>query len=539
MKSRLRLATSVFALLAACSAPAALRLPAIFSEHMVLQQNLATPIWGWDTPGQKVMVTFAGEKHMTHADENGKWRVVLEPRAASTTPATLTVTGSTKVSVGDVLVGEVWICSGQSNMQFRLEESYTGDIEAAASNFSDLRLITVPTKGTQELQTDFKGEWVEATPTTARKFSAVGYMFGRYLHQILDVPVGVINVSWGGSAAEAWVRRYSLEQDPRFREMTEDAAKKEVQLSTPEAQAKLEADTKAWEAGRKNGAPWAPRPTDWLKGNQRPGNLFAGMLNPIVGYGLKGAIWYQGEANAARAAQYADLFPFLIEQWRKEWGQGDFPFYWVQLADHKPETDNPGADSGWARLRESQTKTLRLPNTGQAVAIDIGEGRDIHPRDKYNVAARLVRWALVRDYDMKFPYRSPEFKSVEFTGAKALVTFDCFGGQLYAFDDPTVRGFAVCGADKVWHWAKGTIRGKDQVEVSSDEVPAPVAVRYAFADNPRCNLYARSGLPATPFRTDDFPPITAPAPVEQPVTPTPPATTTQPATPAPTPSSQP
>ncbi len=499
---------------------AELRLPALFTDHLVLQQKQANPIWGWDKPGTKVTITFAGQTLTATADADGKWRAQLPALPANDEPQTISVAGTSTVTVQDVLIGEVWLCSGQSNMQFRIEEGYNGDLEAAASNLPDLRLITVPQVATQELQDDFKARWTPSTPATARKFSAVGLMFGRYLHEILGVPVGLINVTWGGSPAEAWVRRASLEQDPRFRSLIDEAAQKEAKLSTPEAEAKLAADLKAWEAARvaaraADKAP-PPRPQDWLRGNSRPGNLFAGMLHPTVGYGLKGVIWYQGEANAARAEQYADLFPFLIEQWRREWGQGDFSFYWVQLADFKAETDDPGADSAWARLRESQTKTLRLPNTGQAVAIDVGEGRDIHPRDKHSVAARLVRWALVQDYGMKLPYRSPEFKSLAITGDKALVTFDCFGGQLYAFDETTVRGFAICGADQVWHWAKATIRGKDQVEVSSDAVPAPVAVRYAFADNPRANLYARSGLPVTPFRTDDFafvpPPTPAPAP---------------------------
>lgn len=497
---------------------AELRLPAIIGEHMVLQQNQANPVWGWDTPGTAVTVTFAGRAQVAVAGADGKWLVKLPALPASDEPQALTIAGTSQVELRDVLVGEVWVCSGQSNMQFRLEEGFNGDLEAAASDYPEMRLITVPPVGTQEMQDDFKGAWAAVTPATARKFSAVGFLFGRYLHQILGVPVGVINVSWSASAAEAWVRRASLEQDPRFRPEIEDAVKNEAHHSKPEVQAQLEKDLQKWEADREaaraSGA-WVPnRPPNWLKGNQRPGNLFAGMIHPILGYGLKGVIWYQGEGNAARAEKYAELFPFLIERWRKEWGQGDFPFYWVQLANYKQVTEQP-LEGNWARVRESQTKTLRLPKTGQAVAIDLGEGREIHPRNKHEVAARLVRWALVQDYGRKMPYRSPEFKGMEIKGAKITVTFDCFGGALYAFGQPALRGFAVCGADKVWHWAEGAIRGKDQVEVWSDAVPAPVAVRYAFADNPVCNLYARSGLPATPFRTDDFEFVPPPKPAER------------------------
>jgi sialate O-acetylesterase len=224
---------------------------------------------------------------------------------------------------------------------------------------------------------------------------------------------------------------------------------------------------------------------------------------------MKGVIWYQGESNASTAYEHATLFPFLIEQWRKEWGQGDFSFYWVQLADFRAEKPTPG-DSDWAELRETQTKTLRLPNTGQAVIIDLGEGRDIHPRNKYDVASRLVRWALVKDYGLNFPYRSPEFKSVAIAGNTATVTIDCFGSSLKTFDVTEVKGFAICGADKVWHWANATIVGRDKVAVKSDQVAAPIAVRYAWADNPACNLYSTDGLPVTPFRTDDFDMITKP-----------------------------
>ena len=513
------------ALLLVSALRAELRLPAIIGDRMVLQQQQANPIWGWDRPGAPVTVTFAGETLATTADAAGKWRVSLPARPASDQPRTLTVAGTSTVVVQDVLVGEVWLCSGQSNMQFTLGESYDGDLEAAAARLPAVRLITVPQVASQEPRDDFQGRWVEAAPATAGRFSAVGFLFGRALHEILGVPVGLIDVTWGGSKAEAWVRRTSLEQDPRFRPLLDEAVAMEARLATPEAEAKLAADLKAWEAARDAaraaGAAAPPRPQDWLRGQHRPGNLFAGMLHPTVGYGLKGVIWYQGEGNAGRPEEYAELFPFLIEQWRREWGQGDFPFYWVQLADYKAETDDPGADSGWARLREAQTRTLRLPNTGQAVAIDVGEGRDIHPRDKHRVAARLVRWALAKDYGRPLPHRSPEFRSLEITGDRALVTFDCFGGQLYAFDEPTVRGFAVCGADRVWHWATGRIVGRDRVEVRSDAVSAPIAVRYAFADNPRTNLYSRAGLPATPFRTDDFafvpptptPPTNPPAPV--------------------------
>ena len=496
-----------------------LKMPAIFSDHMVLQQKQVNPIWGWDSPGTEITVSYAEQNLTVKADSTGKWTVKLAPVVASSEPRTLSVsTSNTESKVrnlkfSDVLVGEVWMCSGQSNMGFKLADDWNGDLEAAASKLPNLRLITVPNLGTQEMQDDFKGQWQISTPDAALKFSAVGFLYGRYLHQTLNVPVGLINNAWGGSAAEAWVRRESLEDDPRFKLLMETTAKREAQLLPDGGKAELARLTADWEAacakaGTKN-PPW--QPSNWLTGNQRPGNLFAGVLHPTLGYGIKGVIWYQGEANAGRGYEYASLFPFLIEQWRKEWGQGDFPFYWVQLANFSAEAATP-KESAWAELREAQTKAMALPNTGQAVVIDLGEGKDIHPRNKHDVAARLVRWALAKDYGMKLPYRSPEFKGHTVTGNKATVTLDCFGSKLRPFGVPEAQGLAICGADKIWHWAEGKVTGPDQVEVWSAEVAAPLAIRYAWADNPVCNLFSNEGLPVTPFRTDDFEMITQPKP---------------------------
>lgn len=494
---------------------AELKVPAIIGDHMVLQQNQPNPISGWDTPGTKITVSFAGQQYSTTAGSDGKWAVKLAPAPANATPQTLTIKGTTTQKIQDVLIGEVWMCSGQSNMGFQLGQDWNGDLEAAASKLPNLRLLKVPLLGTQELQTDFKGQWQASTAETARSFTAVGFLFGRYLHEILGVPVGLIDNAWGGSSAEAWVRRSTLENEPRFKALMEAATKHEAELQSEKGKADAERALARWreasQRAKADGKAPPRRPDNWLAGQHRPGNIFAGVLSPTLGYGMRGVVWYQGESNAGRAYEYAELFPFLIEQWRKEWGQGDFPFYWVQLADYRAEKPEP-AESDWAELREAQTKTLKLPHTGQAVIIDLGEGRDIHPRNKHDVAARLVRWALVNDYGLRLPYRSPEFKSLAIDGGKAVVTFDCFGSRLRPFDVDEARGFAICGADKVWHWAKGKVVGADKVELSSEQVAAPVAVRYAWADNPVCNLFSNDGLPVTPFRTDDFTPITKPKP---------------------------
>jgi sialate O-acetylesterase len=497
---------------------AELKLPALIGDHMVLQQKQPNLIWGWDTPGTKVTVAFAGQTYAATAGADGRWSVKLAAADASAEPRVLAIAGTAKREIQDVLVGEVWMCSGQSNMQWSVGQSYHGDIEALAANFPNLRMISVPQVGTQERKSDFKGQWEAATPAkaeTVRQFSAVGYLYGRYLHQILNVPVGLIDNAWGGSAAEAWVRRETIEKDPRFALLMESTRKREADLTSEEGKAKFAASVAKWKddaakaKAEKKAAPRAP--VDWLTGNSRPGNIFAGVVHPTLGYGMKGVIWYQGESNASRAVEYAELFPFMIEQWRQEWGQGSFPFYWVQLADFKAEKPEPG-ESDWAELREAQTKTLQLANTGQAVIIDIGEGRDIHPRNKQEVAARLVRWALAKDYGIKVPFRSPEFKSAEFSANKAVVTIDCFGSSLKAFDVVEAKGFAVCGADKVWRWAEAKVVGSNKVEVTSAQVAAPVAVRYAWADNPVCNLFSAEGLPVTPFRSDDFELTTKPKP---------------------------
>ncbi len=497
---------------------AELKLPAIIGDNMVLQQQQADPIWGWDTAGTNVTVTFAGQVKTAAAGPDGKWTVKLDPMPANAAPQAMTIRGTTERALANILIGEVWMCSGQSNMGFTLGGDWNGDLEALGSNIPELRLISVPQVGTQELQDDFKGQWAPCTPDNCRGFTAVGFFFGRHLQRILGVPVGLINNAWGGSAAEAWVRRSSLEQDPRFKALMARTVQQETKLTSDQAKADHDAAIAKWkvaaEQAKAQNKP-QPRPPGspdgWLKGNARPGNIFNGMVYPTLGYGMKGVIWYQGESNAGRAWEYAQLFPFMIEQWRAEWKQGDFPFYWVQLADFMAEKAEPG-ESAWAELREAQTKTEALPKTGQAVIIDLGEGKDIHPKNKHDVAARLVRLALANDYGLKVPFHSPEFTSVQFDGNRATVTLNLFGSELRPFDIAEAVGFTVCGEDKVWRTAKGKVIGKDKVEVSSEQVAKPIAVRYAWADNPVCNLFSKDGLPVTPFRSDDFEMTTKPKP---------------------------
>jgi len=492
----------------------------MFGDHMVLQQGIKNKVWGKADPGEAVTVTLGAQKHSATADANGMWHVFLDPVQEYGGPHTLTVTGKNTVTFNDVLIGEVWVCAGQSNMQWSLNNTNDADLERAAATFPNIRLISVPQVGTQEPQSNFKGQWTVCSPDTVGNFSAVGYLFGRQLHQTLGVPVGLINNAWGGSAAEAWVKRDKLAANEKLKPLMDRWAKLEADL--PAAMADYEQKLSDWKAAvakakaeskpepKPPGSPEAP-----MKGNARPGNIHSGVLTPSIGYGIKGAIWYQGESNAGRAYQYRELFPFMIKTWREEWGLGDFPFYWVQLADFKGEKPEP-AESEWAELREAQTMTMKaLPNTGEAVIIDIGEGKDIHPKNKQDVAKRLARWALVETYKVPgITARSPLYKAMEKQGAKIVLSFDNVAsnaGGWRPFDVAEPQGFTIAGADKKFVAAKASILPDGRIEVMSEAVTEPVAVRYAWADNPVCNMYSAAGLPLTPFRTDDFPGLTASA----------------------------
>ncbi|MFM8414619.1 MAG: sialate O-acetylesterase [Planctomycetota bacterium] len=469
----------------ASSAVADVSLNNMFGDHMVLQQGIANRVWGRAAPGEQVTVSIAGQSQTATAGDDGHWEVKLQPITEYGGPHTLTIKGRNEIAFKDVLIGEVWICSGQSNMQWAVNQADDPDLEKAAANFPDIRLLSVPQVGTQEPQWNFKGAWQVCSPQTVGDFSAVGYVFGRQLHETLGVPVGLIDNAWGGSAADGWVKREKIAAHPTLK-------------AIHDRWTKLEAE----------------KPDDkQMTGNQRPGNIHAGVLTPSIGYGIRGVIWYQGESNAGRAYQYRTLFPFMIQSWREEWGLADnkdFPFYWVQLADFKPEKPEP-AESAWAELREAQTLTLdALPNTGQAVIIDIGEGKDIHPKNKQGVARRLARWALAETYKVPgIVCKSPRYASMEQNGSKLVLAFTDVAGGWRPFDVNEPRGFTIAGADRKFVPAKAAIREDGRIEVWSDGIAEPVAVRYAWADNPVCNMYSAAGLPLTPFRTDDFPGVTA------------------------------
>lgn len=474
------------------------KLPNIFSDHMVLQREQANRVWGTADAGEKVTVSIGDQKLETVAGDNGKWEVKLNPLPVGG-PYELKVAGNNTVTLTDVLVGEVWICSGQSNMQWSVNASYDPDLEKLAAKNTQIRMINFPQVGRQEpVWSHDDRRWTVCSPETVGSYSAVGYFFGRQLQETLGVPVGLINNAWGGSAAEAWVRRDILAADPQYAPLLERWQKTEASF----AELSKKSDLSEAEKNQLNGL------RGQINGNHRPGNIYNGVLKSHLGYGIRGAIWYQGESNASRAYQYRELFPLMIKSWREEWQQGDFPFYWVQLADFKAEKPNPDA-SDWAELREAQTMTMsKLPNTGQAVIIDIGEGKDIHPKNKVDVGRRLARWALAKDYGINIAYRSPEFKSAEKNGSKMVLSFDFVNGGWRPFDVNEPIGFAIAGADQKFVWAKAKMLPDGRIEVWSDDVADPAAVRYAWADNPVCNLFDQANLPLTPFRTDDWAGVT-------------------------------
>ncbi len=478
------------------------KVPNIFTNHMVLQQGQKNRVWGVADAGETVKVTIGSQSHTATPGEGGKWTVTLDPLPVNATPQTLTIAGKNTIKIEDVLVGEVWICSGQSNMQWSVNASTDPDLEKLAAKFPQIRMINFPQVGRQEpIWSHDDRKWEVCAPGAIGNWSAVGYFFARQLHLTLGVPVGMINNAWGGSAAEAWVNRDVLAKNEELKPLNERWQQMEKTYEELSKNQNLSEDQKK-QLGNLRGQ---------MGGNSRPGNIYNGVLKSHLGYGIKGAIWYQGESNAGRAYQYRTLFPFMIQNWRDEWAQGDFPFYYVQLADFLAEKPEPG-DSSWAELREAQTMTMdKLPNTGEAVIIDIGEGKDIHPKNKEDVGKRLARWALAKDYGVQIPHKSPRYKSMAKDGKKITLTFDNVDGGFRPFDVNEPRGFAIAGEDHKFVWAQGKITGPNTVEVWSDAIENPVAVRYAWADNPVCNMYNNAGLPLTPFRTDDWKGVTADA----------------------------
>ena len=628
------------------------RLPAIFSDHMVLQRDQPIPVFGTADPGGEVVVMLGEAQAEATADDEGRWQAEL-PAMEAGGPYELVVAGADTVRFTDVLIGEVWVASGQSNMEWRLDQTNQGEAAIASADRFQIRLFDVAHDVSASPLSDVRETegWMAASPETVPTFSAVAYYFGRMLEDSLDVPIGLISTNWGGTRAEAWTSREGLEGFPSFQgqieeleagsggdpeapfdslyaRMTADYQEKIRDLDAGYTDSTTWADADvmtsgwatmtlptAWEAAgldSLDGVVWFRKavtlPTDWasedltlhlgpvddmdstwvngklvgstgnwetprnyavpasatqpglntiavrvmdtageggfrgepdslrlergdgatlplaepwhyqvgldLQNEQMPSLpprpqdfptvLYNAMLQPLIPYGIRGAIWYQGESNAGRAYQYRSLFAEMIRDWRAQWDQGDFPFLFVQLANFMAPQTDPGEESAWAELREAQTMALDLPNTGMAVTIDIGEADDIHPRNKTDVGERLARWALANTYGKSdLVYSGPLYREMKQEGDSIRLLFDHAESGLMTPDGAPPKGFAIAGADSAFVWAEARIDG-DAVVVSSPDVQRPVAVRYGWANNPEANLYNAAGLPASPFRTDSW-----------------------------------
>jgi len=490
------------ALLGARAVDAAVSLPSIFSEHAVLMRSDRVPVWGKATPGEQIGISLGKATATAVAGADGAWKASLDLHAEGPGPHELIVKGGTTLVVSDVLVGEVWLCSGQSNMALPLGETIHGQDEVARSANSQLRQFLVNCETSLTPRATAEGRWTVASVKDSRAFSAVGYYFAKRLHADLAVPVGLINATCGGSAIESWVSPKAFAIDPELKASAEESLR--------DAQAEQGSDGK-------------PRP---LANRSRPvvANLFNAMIHPIIPYAISGTIWYQGESNVTRACQYLVIFQILIRDWREQWGRGEFPFYFCQLPAYEMPAANPG-DHIWAEMREAQSKALALANTGQAITIDLGEALNIHPGDKQDVGERLARIALAKSYGKPMPYAGPAYERMVIEGERIRISFTHADGGLVAKPIPDsiqpdhtkpervpltrhaptgqLEGFAVCGSDRVWAWAEAVIEG-NEVVVHAAAVPKPMAVRYAWTGYPVCNLYNGAGLPAEPFRSDHF-----------------------------------
>ncbi|MBM3795336.1 MAG: sialate O-acetylesterase [Acidobacteria bacterium] len=493
------------ALLAAV-AMAEVKLPAIVSDHMLLQAGVPARIFGKAEPGESVTVQFHGQTHNATTAADGRWHVWLQPLKAGDA-GDMTIAGKNTITVRDVLAGEVWVGSGQSNMQWAVRQTNNADAEARNANYPRIRLFYVPRKTTPEPQDDVEAKWELCSPETAPAFSAVMYYFGRDMHKKMNVPFGLIHTSWGGTPAQAWTSREALGRDAALSPILGEWAK--VLDAYPDAFARFSKQMAEYEAAVKTGNTSARRPAMpvGMGHAHTPSGLFNAMINPILPYTIKGALWYQGESNASRvqAPLYQRLFETMIQDWRDRWELGDFPFLWVQLANFA----KAGSPGDWVIVQEAQAKTMRLKKTGMAVINDIGEPNDIHPKNKQDVGARLALAARHIAYGEAIAWSGPRFRQATAEapttgdrGGKMRVWFDSVGGGLKARGGSSaLQGFEVAGADQRFYPADARIDG-ETVVVSSPSVMAPVAVRYAWESNPvNANLVNAEGLPTSAFRS--------------------------------------
>jgi len=500
MKSLLRFALALLAVTSPLLAEVKLGSP--FTSHMVLQREMPVPIWGTAAPGEAVIVKFAGQKKTTVAGADGKWRVTLDALEASSEGRSFVVFGAltaTPLQLDDVLVGEVWLASGQSNMVFPISKAHapfaglTNEAEEiAAANHPLVRMFTGKADGTYTPQETVKGEWLVATPANAPDFSAIGYFFARDLQKELNVPVGVITMAFGASCAHAWIRREAIEADPQLKPVLDqfDAQVKSFVPPTAQQLADWQKAVNAAKAAHKK-PPGKPG-NNPVTNQHNPTVLYNSLIAPIVPYAIRGVIWYQGESITDPKPLFPIFTATLISDWRKLWGS-DLPFYFCQLAALQNPSNSP-------QVREWQAEALKIPGTAMAVTIDIGDPKNVHPKNKQAVGDRLSRIALAKNYDRKIEFSGPQFESATIDGSTIRVKFTHADG-LTAKDGP-LKTFEIAGIDGNYLPAEATISG-DAVIVKNSAVTSPVTVRYAWANYPDgCNLINGAGLPAAPFRSD-------------------------------------
>jgi len=494
---------------------------------MVLQRERPVPVWGWAAPGETVTIVFAGQRNTATAGADGKWTVTLAPLPASGEPRELTVAGDGMTTVKNVLVGEVWVCGGQSNMGLTLRDCFEAPSAIAAANYPQYRFFSGGVTTSLLPAPDLRGgSWKVCSPETAANFAGTAYFFGRRLHLALDVPIGLIEFDVGATGIEGWapLEGFRAAPEPELQVIYHEVASWDPDSEIGHrAHAEAFAKIKAWLPVARQALadhqaappePLLPAPKPY---QANPCQIFNGTVAPLIPYAMRGAVWYQGESNPGEGEIYAMKMRAMINGWRALWGAGDFPFYYVQLTNEgKPNEDPAGeGDFRYVPVREAQRRVMTLPNTGMVVAIDLGEDASGHPRNKRDVGERLALWARAKTYGELIHYSGPLYHGCRIDGDRVIISFDYAESGLMVGDkeglepvrevkDGALSQFAIAGADGVWYWADARIVG-DTVVARSDWVPAPVKVRYAYSMNPKGNkLYNRNGLPASPFRTDEW-----------------------------------
>ncbi len=495
--------------LALCAAPcrADVSLPSIFGDNMVIQQRQKIDVWGKADPNETVTVQLGPDTAQVNAGKDGNWSVRLDP-IKSGGPYDMTVYGKNSLIVRNIAIGEVWVCAGESNMEFKVDEARNGLEEASDGDLPMVRVFNVWHNAADQPRAECDGAWVVCDPDTAKNFSAVAFFFARELNRSMRVPIGLIQTTWAGAPAESWTPLDVLRKDPDFHAALDRYNK--LAADYPQAQAAYQSKLLAWktaaDAAKVSGspAPPAPVPPAEPQGPRQPAGAYNGMIAPLTRFGIRGVLWYQGESNTYEPLVYRKLFPAMIESWRKAWNEGDFPFLYAQLSTFLAPHPQP-VESRWADLREAQAMALTLPKTGMAVTVDIGEVNNMHPPDKQDVAHRLALIAENMVYDKPEVVDSgPVYSGMKIADGKATISFTHADG-LAERNGPPLKGFQIAGDDRKFVWAGAEIHGS-QVIVQSKEVPNPVAVRYAWADYPECTLVNKEDLPAAPFRTDNWGP---------------------------------